>query len=130
MRVLILLLCLVAMPAWAQSENDAEVVRLQAQLRGIEQEQQSVYQQFQMLQTFRHDEQLAAHPPVIENPPVYNNNMDTPPPNYDDIVKEKAAREQRIQQYTADLNNLYARHQLLEQQKQALLARLRQLTQP
>lgn len=129
MRVLLLLLCMMVLPAWAQSETDAEVARLQAQLRNIEQEQQSVYQQFQMLQTFRHDEQLAAHPPVIENSPVYSN-MDTPPPNYDDIVKDKAARDQRIQQYTADLNNLYARHQLLEQQKQALLARLRQISQP
>ena len=81
-----------------------------------------------MLQGLKQEEQAAANPQVIENSPVYA--QDNPPPNYDDIVKEKAARRERIQQYNSNINALFARYQELEQQKQPLLARLRQLMQP
>ena len=128
MRALHLLLLLWAAAAWAQSDVDPEVRQIQAQIAAIQQEQQTVYQQFQMVQTLRQDEQQAANPTVIENSPVYS--MDTPPPNYDDMVREKAARRERIQQYTSELNTLMARYQSLEQQKQSLTARLRELTQP
>jgi len=56
-------------------------------LAAIQQEQQSVYQQFQMIQTLRRDEFMAANPPVVQNSPVYS--MGNPPPNYDDLVREK-----------------------------------------
>ena len=128
MRALHLLLLFCAATAWAQSDVDAEIRQIQAQIAAIQQEQQTVYQQFQMVQTFRQDEQQAANPAVIENSPVYS--MDTPPPNYDDMVREKAARRERIQQYSGELSTLMARYQSLEQQKQALMARLRELTQP
>ena len=128
MRALHLLLLFWAATACAQSDVDAEVRQIQAQIAAIQQEQQTVYQQFQMVQTLRQDEQQAANPTVIENSPVYS--MDTPPPNYDDMVREKAARRERIQQYSSDLNTLMARYQSLEQQKQALMARLRELSQP
>ena len=128
MRALHLLLLFWAAAAWAQSDVDAEVRQIQAQIAAIQQEQQSVYQRFQMVQTLRQDEQQAANPTVIENSPVYS--MDTLPPDYDDMVREKAARRERIQQYTSDLNTLMARYQSLEQQKQSLTARLRELTQP
>ncbi len=128
MRALHLLLLFWAATAWAQSDVDPEVRQIQAQIAAIQQEQQTVYQQFQMVQTLRQDEQQAANPTVIENSPVYS--MDTPPPNYDDMVREKAARRERIQQYSSDLSALMARYQSLEQQKQALMARLRELTQP
>ncbi len=128
MRALHLLLLFWAATAWAQSDVDPEVRQIQAQIAAIQQEQQTVYQQFQMVQTLRQDEQQAANPTVIENSPVYS--MDTPPPNYDDMVREKAARRERIQQYSGDLSALMARYQSLEQQKQALMARLRELTQP
>lgn len=128
MRVLFLLVGLVASIACAQPEADAEIRQLQSQLFAIQQEQQSVFQQFQMLQSLRRDEQQAANPTVIENSPVYSS--DNPPPNYDDIVRDKAARDQRIRQYTSDLNTLFARYQSLEEQKPPLLARLRELTQP
>jgi hypothetical protein len=87
-----------------------------------------VYQQFQMIQTLRRDEFMAATPPVVHNSLVYS--MDNPPPNYDDLVREKQAREDHIQQYTGDLNGLYARYQTLQEDKKALLACLQELTQP
>jgi hypothetical protein len=127
MRVLLFLIGLVASVAFAQPEIDAEIRQLQSQISAIQLEQQSLFQQFQMLQSLRRDEQQAAHPEVIENSPIYSS--DNPPPNYDDLVRDKAARQERIRQYTSDLNALYSHHQSLEQQKQPLIARLRELTQ-
>ena len=127
MRVLLFLIGLLASVAYAQPEVDAEIRQLQSQIYAVQQEQQSLYQQFQMLQSLRRDEQQAANPTVIENSPIYSS--DNPPPNYDDIVRDKAARDARIRQYTGDLNTLWSRYQSLEQQKQPLIARLRELTQ-
>ena len=127
MRVLLFLIGLLASVTYAQPEVDAEIRQLQSQIYAVQQEQQSLYQQFQMLQSLRRDEQQAANPTVIENSPVYSS--DNPPPNYDDIVRDKAARDARIRQYTGDLNTLWSRYQSLEQQKQPLIARLRALTQ-
>ncbi len=127
MRVLLFLIGLLASVTYAQPEVDAEIRQLQSQIHAVQQEQQSLYQQFQMLQSLRRDEQQAANPTVIENSPVYSS--DNPPPNYDDIVRDKAARDARIRQYTGDLNTLWSRYQSLEQQKQPLIARLRELTQ-
>ena len=127
MRVLLFLIGLLASVAYAQPEVDAEIRQLQSQIFAVQQEQQSMFQQFQMLQSLRRDEQQAAHPTVIENSPIYSS--DNPPPNYDDMVRDKAARDERIRQYTSDLNTLYSRYQSLEQQKQPLIARLRELTQ-
>src|SRR3954469_8248460 len=115
MRVLLFLIGLLASVAYAQPAVDAEIRQLQSQIYAVQQEQQSVFQQFQMLQSLRRDEQQAANPTVIENSPVYSS--DNPPPNYDDIVREKAARDERIRQYTSEVNAVYARHQALEREK-------------
>jgi len=128
MRFLLIMFALSVSNGLAQQpEVDSEVRQLQAQLSAIQQEQQSVYQQFQMVNTLRRDELQAANPTVIENSPVYS--MDNPPPNYDDMVRAKQARDERIRQYTSEVNTLYARYQELEQQKQQLLDRMRSLTQ-
>ena len=128
MRFLAIMFALLASTAFAQQpEVDAEIRELQAQISAIQQEQQSVYQQFQMVNTLRRDELQAANPAVIESSPVYSS--DNPPPNYDDMVRAKQARDERIRQYTSEVNTLFARYQDLEQQKQQLLARLRALVQ-
>ena len=128
MRFLVIMFALLASTGFAQQpEVDAEIRQLQAQIGAIQQEQQSVYQQFQMVNTLRRDELQAANPAVIENPPIYSS--DNPPPNYDDVVRAKQARDERIRLYTGEVNTLFARYQDLEQQKQQLLARLRALVQ-
>jgi hypothetical protein len=128
MRLLAIMFVLLASTAFAQQpEVDAEIRQLQAQINAVQQEQQSVYQQFQMADTLRRDELQSANPAVIENSPVYSS--DNPPPNYDDMVRAKQAREERIRQYTSEVNTLFARYQELEQQKQQLMARQRALVQ-
>src|SRR4249920_3200076 len=84
--------------ALAEPAADAEIRRLEAQLNLLQQEQQSAFQQFQMIQELRRAEIEAQYPQVIQNSPDYA--MGNPPPNYDDVVRQKAEREYRIKLYT------------------------------
>jgi hypothetical protein len=111
----------------ADPATDAEIKRLESQLSLLQQEQQAAYQQFQMIQELRRAEIEAQYPQVIQNSPDYT--MGNPPPNYDDVVRQKAERDNRIKQYTEDLNRTYARYREMEDQKKALLERLTQLAQ-
>jgi predicted nucleic acid-binding Zn-ribbon protein len=125
-RILTALVLTLSSLAFANPQTEAEIKRLETELQRIQQEQQSLYQQFQMIQELRRTELQMENPPVVQNAPDYNNN---PPPNYDDLVREKAKREDRIKQYTYDLNRNYARYQELEDQKRLLLDRLNELAQ-
>jgi hypothetical protein len=81
----------------------------------INQEQQAVFQQFQMIQQLRR----ANAEPVL--PPIGGG----PPGNYDDMVVTKRAQAEREEAYARELRDLYQRHQDLEREKQPLLERLR-----
>jgi|SRR4249920_633321 hypothetical protein len=112
--------------SFADTATDAEIRRLESQLNLLQQEQQSTYQQFQMIQELRRSEIEAQYPQVIQNSPQYEMGS---PPNYDDVVRQKNEREYRIKQYTGDLNRMYARYRELEDQKRAILDRLNALAQ-
>ena len=51
-----------------------------------------------------------------------------PPLSYDENVRLQRERQERIQQYTRDLNDLYSRYSELEEQKRAVLGQLMELT--
>ena len=117
--------CLSAV-ALADAATEAEIGRLQTQLDQLQHLQQSVYQQFQMIQELRRTEIDAQYPQVIQNSPDYAMGS---PPNYEDVVRQKAERDTRIKQYSDDLNRLYAQYQDLEKQKRSLIDRLNLLIQ-
>jgi hypothetical protein len=81
-----------------------------------------------MMQELRRTEMQMENPPVTQNSPDYS--TDNPPPNYDDLVRDKARRDERIKHYTYELNRNYARYRELEDRKKVLLDRLDQLAQP
>lgn len=118
-RILLLLALLFSDWAGADPATDAEFKRLESQLLRVQQEQQSVYQQFQMTQELRRTELQIQNPAVVQNSPDYNMN-NPPPPNYDDVARDKADRDYRIKMYTDDLNRLYARYRDLDAQKKML----------
>lgn len=96
---------------------DEDLKALQEQLSLITQEQQAVFQQFQMIQQLRRSN---AEPPI---PPIGGG----PPGNYDDMVASKRAQAERDEAYARELRELYQRHQDLERDKEPILQRLRQL---
>jgi hypothetical protein len=95
--------------------DDAKV--LQEALSIINQEQQAVYQQFQMIQQLRRSNAEPVLPPIGGGPPG----------NYDDMVASRRAQVERDEAYARELRELYQRHQELERKKQPILEGLRGL---
>jgi predicted nucleic acid-binding Zn-ribbon protein len=112
--------------ALAQTNVDPELKRLEAALGRINQAQQSVYQQFQMVHELRRGE-LARPDPFAPQPNV---GIAPPPRDYNDLQREREAREARIKDLTVELDRLYARYQELEEQKRPLLERMSELARP
>jgi hypothetical protein len=108
--------------ALAADDIDREVRRIESALSRISQEQQSVYQQFQMVQELRRSDQAQVQPLQSYTPPAT-------PPNYDDVKREEEARAERIKEYQYELDRLYARYRELEEQKKPLLEELSALAQ-
>ena len=52
----------------------------------------------------------------------------SPSLNYDENVRFQQERQERLRQYTRDLNDLYARYSELDEQKRAVLGQLMELT--
>ena len=121
-RWLPLVLALLAGPAWPADDVAQEVRRVEAALSRISQEQQSVYQQFQMVQELRRSDERQMQPLQSYTPPPT-------PPNYDDVKREEEERAQRIKGYQYELDRLYARYRELEEQKKPLLEELSALAQ-
>jgi hypothetical protein len=111
---------LCAAVGFAQTEPDAEFRQLDAALNRIQQAQQSVYQQFQMVQELRRAELLRPDPFA----PQPNVGIAPPPQDYAELQRQREYRENRIKDLAAELDRLYARYQELEEQKQPLLERL------
>jgi chromosome segregation ATPase len=108
--------------AAAPAEVEARIRGIEAALRNITAEQQSVYQQFQMAQEMRRSElQATRNATEIYTQPAS-------PPNYDEVVRDKQARESRLQTYTLEMDRLYARYRELADQKRPLLEQLDELT--
>jgi predicted nucleic acid-binding Zn-ribbon protein len=108
---------------FAQAEAGAELERLQSALGVIQQTQQSVYQQFQMVQELRRAELAGADPFA----PQANVGIAPPPQDYNELRRRREQRDDRIKELTAELERLYARYQELEDQKQPLLERMSEL---
>ena len=117
-------------PALAQTGLDtdaaiaARVVQLEKMLNHINQEQQAVYQQFQMVQELRRNEIQESNPLVMQGPAFMGGVKNAPPVNYDDNIRLQQQHEARIRQYGDDLDRLYARHAALGEQKKSLIDEL------
>lgn len=141
-HILLFLLLFASGSALADSGTPDDLSKLEAALNEVLQEQQSVYQDYQMTKEMRLQEVQEGSQALLRQPyglivdtygmPLNISGMtsDTPPPNYDDVVRTQLAREQRIQQQTDELKRLSLRYLELEQQRKALRAQIRKLKQP
>ena len=105
---------------------DPRLAQLEMALNHLTQEQQAVYQQFQMIQELRRSEIQDIHP-IVMGPPAMGGVKEGPPPNYDDTIRLQRERRERIEQYTRDLNQLYSRYAELGNQKKMLLDQMTEL---
>ncbi|WP_304053057.1 hypothetical protein [Nitrosomonas communis] len=139
------LFCLLLHPLslLAESAIDEQIRQLEANLLSIHQNQQNVFQQFQMIQELRRYElrqeeevisspQTGAYPqPQVGTatmseflPPI---TIGGSPPSYEEMIKNKVERRKRIQQYTADMDRLYAEYLELETEKKILMEQINDL---
>lgn len=109
-----------------KSAEQAQLKQLETALERVHQESQSVYQQFLMVQELRRND---ASEPSMNVPLPSTPGQSIPVPNYNDLMKQKQARQARIEKYTADLDRLYARYQELENEKQQILEQMDLLNQ-
>ena len=104
---------------------DPRIAQLEMALNHVSQEQQSVYQQFQMLQELRRNETQDVNQLILRD---MGGVKDMPPITYDESVAVQRERKDRFNQHTRDLDRLYARYAELGEQKKAILEQLRELT--
>lgn len=125
MRSLLLLLALAApLCGHAGAGTELEARQIETTLRRLQQEQDGVYQQFQMAQEMRRVELAKPDPAAL--PP--NAEVTPPPLDYNELQRLREAHQQRIQELGAEIERLYARHQDLEAKKAPLLQRLGELS--
>ena len=120
MRALPLALLLLCASVWPAETLDQQARRIEAALGRITQEQQALYQQFQMIQQLRTNEERQLLPIPTTVPPS---------PNYEDITRDQYTRAQRVRDLQSELDRLYARYRELEEQKRPLLEALSTLAQ-
>lgn len=104
-----------------KSAEQTQLKQLETALERVHQESQSVYQQFLMVQELRRND---ASEPSMNVPLPSTPGQSIPVPNYNDLMKQKQARQARIEKYTTDLDRLYARYQELENEKQQILEQM------
>jgi hypothetical protein len=120
LRPLLLLIALVAGPVWCADGIEQQVRYIEAAIGRINQEQQSLYQQFSMVQELRRNDERQLGLPGYTVPPSTN---------FDEARRQEAARAQRIREHQSELDRLYARYRELEDQKRDLLQTLSSLAQ-
>lgn len=116
---LVLLAVLAGASQLAPAQPDDELRRLREALAAIQQEQQSVYQQFQMVQGLRASQ---TPPPGVPGTLVYTPPMT--PPNLEDVARERDAFAAAQARYRDELERLYARYRELEERKRSLIERI------
>ena len=104
----------------AQSDTDFELRRLTTLLDAIRQEQQSVYQQFQMAEAMQRSEAKSAETGA---PPA----QDGRPPSYDDNVRAKQELQTRLQHYADEMKRLSDKYRELGNQGAGLMEEIRSL---
>ncbi len=126
-RFLLFLLLLASGAALAQQDTLYQLAQLKQILRDVQDEEQSVYQSYQMLRALRLHEVQQSFPPMAQQP--YGTDLNTPPPDYYDVLRLQQAREARIQQYTADLGRLTDRFFFLESERKSIVEDIAKLEQ-
>lgn len=128
MRYLILLLSfIVSMTVWAESTEtrEVEIRQLEKTMARVSQESQATYQQFLVIQELRRNE-------MQESPDVIPQNLSgksIPIPSYDDLLRRRQEKNERMEKYAADLDRLYTRYRELEREREAIFEKIKSLEQ-
>ncbi|WP_300086081.1 hypothetical protein [uncultured Nitrosomonas sp.] len=121
MKQLFLCLWLIALPVFAAADNEKQISGLEAAILQQQQEEQILFQQFQMLQELRRHEITQINQVLPSGSDITINGE---APKYEDPAKQRKEQADRIQRYTNELNELYTRYQEAENERRALIEQL------
>ncbi len=117
------MLLTVSVSGWA--DTDVQIRQLEKALLRVQQETQFTYQQFIMTQEMRRNELHEVPLSVLPSTSAQS----VPIPKYEDMVQYQQEKQERVKQYTTDLDRLYARYKELENEKILLVEKINQLEQ-
>ncbi len=124
MKLLIVLL-LMTMPQLGWSENEQQIQQLEKALMRVQQEAQAIHQQFLMIQELRRNEVSGSSAADLSSATVQT----VPVPKYEEMMRRQQERRDRVEAYTTELDRLYARFNLLNNERQALMEQIKLLEQ-
>lgn len=130
-KLLSLCLMLISMSGQADSAIETQIRQLETSLLRVHQKQQSLFQQFQMIQELRRHEliqegEIISSPPstIMGGPFIRGPVIGGPLPSYEEMVEQREVRQKRLQQHTEDLDELYTQYQELEIEKKMLMEQI------
>lgn len=103
---------------------NSQIQELEASLLRTTQNQQSIFQQFQMLQEIRRFEVAQDSLMALPQSPQAGATLTPPILDYDAVAQIKQDRLKRLQQFTIDLDTLYQRFQELESEKRMIMEQI------
>lgn len=121
MKLLFFCLLLVSMSVPAVAGNEQQILELEAAIMQQQQEQQILFQRFQMLQELRRHEITQIEQALPTGSDVIINGE---APKYEDVARQRKERAERIRHYTDELDELYMRYQETENERRALIEQL------
>ena len=121
MKLLFFCLLLVSMSVPAVAGNEKQIFELEAAIMQQQQEQQILFQRFQMLQELRRHEITQIEQALPTGSDVIINGE---APKYEDVARQRKERTERIRHYTDELDELYMRYQETENERRALIEQL------
>ena len=125
MRSLIWILPLLALTFTAAADDKAELESLHAAVGALNQEQQALFQQFNMLLELRRANDLAFNAGRLR-PPRYITEV----PNYDDVIQAQTDVARRGEELAQQTDQLYAKFNELGTRMALLQQRILELTIP
>ena len=123
MRSLIWILALLALSFPAAADDKAELQSLHAAVSALNQEQQALFQQFQMLQELRRANDRAFYAAQLR-PPLSTSEV----PNYADVVQAQKDVSRRGEELAQQTDQLYAQFNEIGSKKALLQQRILELT--
>lgn len=121
MKLLFFCLLLVSMSVPAVAGNEKQIFELEAAIMQQQQEQQILFQRFQMLQELRRHEITQIEQALPTGSDVIINGE---APKYEDVARQRKERAERVHRYTDELDELYMCYQETENERRALIEQL------
>ncbi|MBE0625275.1 MAG: hypothetical protein IH606_10730 [Burkholderiales bacterium] len=123
MRSIVLIIALLVLSLNAAADDRTELQGLHAAVNALNQEQQALFQQFQMLQELRRNNDQASYAAQLR-PPQYSSEV----PNYADVVQTQKDIARQGEDLAQQANQIYAQYKAIGEKKAQLQQRIFELT--